>query len=461
MGHLMRCIALVEHWVASGAEVVAVVDRPSLALSRAIEAAGAAVYPIAVEPASPEDAIETVRIARSVGAPWIVADGYSFGESYQRWLRTKDVRLVVIDDHGSRTRHHADLLVDQNLGSRAGDYAGGRYDGQLIVGSRYALIRKEFTTTTAEPTVTNGTRVVVTLGGGRGSRVDAVAADMKEQLTGSVDVATPLGVGFGPPGVMADLLRSATVAVSAAGVTAWELSYLGVPAVLVAVADNQVPVGVALDQAGAAVYLGQLDTLSEDDLTAAVTQLLADPTRREAMAARGRALIDGLGATRVITRLRAPLVSLRPVVTADAQLLWEWANDPVVRSQSFSSDPIGWEDHVTWMERRLSDPECCIYLAEDEDGPWGQIRFEALDRATAEVGVSIAVQARGQHRAAPLIRAGVERLFRESAFSRLRARVKHDNEASRSAFLAADFDECDEDVADGYRTLRYTQDRGA
>lgn len=458
----MRCLALVEQWRSSGADVVVAANSPSDALSHAVNVSGAALHDIAAPSGTPEDAAETLDLAKDLGAAWIVADGYPFGHDFQSLLRVEGVRLLVIDDHGSHVRYDADMVLDQNLRAEPDNYTQRQADASLLLGSRYALLRREFTTAHREAADAIGdTRVVVTLGGDARATVEALAASLHLSLGNGADVVTPAGAGVGAAGAMARLLRSATIAVSAAGTTAWELCHLGIPAVLVAVGDNQEPVGVALDQIGAAAYLGLLDEVTDDDLSAEVAQLLADSARREKMGARGRALIDGRGAARVTTRLRAPLIRLRPVVPTDARLFWEWANDPVVRSESFSSDPIGWEDHVTWMERRLADPECRIYLAEDCEGPWGQIRFEALDSATAEVGVSIAAHARGQHRAAPLIRAGVERLFRETMFTQVRARVKRDNEASRMAFLAADFDECDEQPAEGYRTLLCTQGQEA
>jgi len=39
----------------------------------------------------------------------------------------------------------------------------------------------------------------------------------------------------------------------------------------------------------------------------------------------------------------ACLLRLRPVCADDCRMIWEWANDPLVRSQSFANDPIPWE----------------------------------------------------------------------------------------------------------------------
>ena len=60
----------------------------------------------------------------------------------------------------------------------------------------------------------------------------------------------------------------------------------------------------------------------------------------------------------------ACLLRLRPVCADDCRMIWEWANDPLVRSQSFANDPIPWESHVAWFKRALRDPDMRLYIAE-------------------------------------------------------------------------------------------------
>ena len=72
---------------------------------------------------------------------------------------------------------------------------------------------------------------------------------------------------------MLDLIAGSDVAVSAAGFTPYELACAGVPAVVVSVADNQVPVARALDRAGVAIGSGRRRTAGWQP------PLLAWPTR--------------------------------------------------------------------------------------------------------------------------------------------------------------------------------------
>ena len=64
-----------------------------------------------------------------------------------RWdasFDAKGARVAVIDDLADR-RHDCDLLIDQNLGRRASDYAGRTPAGcRLLIGPQYALLRPEF-----------------------------------------------------------------------------------------------------------------------------------------------------------------------------------------------------------------------------------------------------------------------------------------------------------------------------
>ena len=99
-------------------------------------------------------------------------------------------------------------------------------------------------------------------------------------------------------------------------------------------------------------------------------------------------------------------------------------------------------------------------MAEAEGRPWGLVRFEGVDPSggTAEIGVSVDVDARGGGAAASLIRAGVRHLFRTGAASAVLARVKPDNVPSLRAFRSADF----EVVADAQGAtvhLRYPRGR--
>lgn len=131
---------------------------------------------------------------------------------------------------------------------------------------------------------------------------------------------------------------------------------------------------------------------------------------------------------------------LRAACAEDARLLWEWANDPDVRSASFSSAPIVWESHVAWFEERLSRDASVILIAENEDGrPCGQIRFEQRPDGDWEVDVSIEKTMRRRGLARLLIALGVREMLRLYPGATIHALVKSENAASAKAFEKANF----------------------
>jgi spore coat polysaccharide biosynthesis predicted glycosyltransferase SpsG len=102
---------------------------------------------------------------------------------------------------------------------------------------------------------------------------------------------------------MAALLGAVDVAVAAAGVSAWELACLGVPALLTWVADNQRPVADALATAGAAWDLGPAHSLDDQRLAERLEAFVGLGDELERMSRAGRAFVDGRGAHRLALEL--------------------------------------------------------------------------------------------------------------------------------------------------------------
>src|SRR5581483_8142161 len=79
-------------------------------------------------------------------------------------------------------------------------------------------------------------------------------------------------------------------------------------------------------------------------------------------------------------------LTIREARPEDARLLWEWANDPSVRSNSFNQEPIPWESHLRWYEKRLASPGTRFWLLEVNSVPAGQIRYDRDDEGhSAEI----------------------------------------------------------------------------
>jgi spore coat polysaccharide biosynthesis predicted glycosyltransferase SpsG len=98
---------------------------------------------------------------------------------------------------------------------------------------------------------------------------------------------------------MAALSAQADVAVGAGGGSVWERAVLGLPSVVVPLADNQIAMTTLLDSYGALV------SAELTDLGAAWSRVIDDAELRRSLSERSASLCDGLGAQRVAQALMA------------------------------------------------------------------------------------------------------------------------------------------------------------
>ena len=89
---------------------------------------------------------------------------------------------------------------------------------------------------------------------------------------------------------------------------------------------------------------------------------------------------------------------LRPAVESDRDLVFVWANDPLTRAMSFSSEPISATDHARWFAKALAGHGRRLFVAESDGAPLGVLRldFSTEARHSAEVGINLAESARGR-----------------------------------------------------------------
>jgi len=165
-GHVMRCLTLAEALAERGAHCRFVCREHSgnlmeLIRDRGFDAIGLPVESgrLATEASSDEpigahatwlgadwavDAEQACAALGDMDADWLIVDHYALDVRWERSLRSRCRRLMVIDDLADRI-HDCDLLLDQNLGREPRDYAGLVPDcSAILVGPRFALLRPEF-----------------------------------------------------------------------------------------------------------------------------------------------------------------------------------------------------------------------------------------------------------------------------------------------------------------------------
>ncbi|MGH3761785.1 spore coat protein, partial [Actinophytocola sp.] len=281
VGHLSRCVALAEVAVARGWRV---------RLAGEVAGAGWLLDRLSTLDVPVLPPASLVAQVADLGADVVVVDHYGLGELPE--VRAV-ARLVSISD-GRFGRRAADVVVDANLAP-----APRPPDGSpaLLAGPSFAPLRADVLAARAiraRRIAGRPPRVVVVMGGG--AAADAVSAAMTAlRDTGlALDVlaisATPVPVPSGagqrftvqpPTPSLPTLLADADLVVSAAGVTLLELCCIGVPAVLVRLADNQAAgYRAALDR-DVAAGLGTVADLRS--AAGPLRDLLRDPDARAAL----------------------------------------------------------------------------------------------------------------------------------------------------------------------------------
>jgi UDP-2,4-diacetamido-2,4,6-trideoxy-beta-L-altropyranose hydrolase len=470
-GHIMRCIALAEAWKKNKGDVVFVSAAEIPFAFECIRKERFRLELLTEEPGSEGDALSTKAIAEAHQAGWVVIDGYHFSSDYFQAIRTSRSKILLIDDEGDRDVSVADVVLNQNLHATAEMYPRRECTATLLLGTRFVLLRQEFTGAGPEQPrqiPKTAEKILVAFGGGMPPKASNEILAAVEELGTHVEVAVAgakspqaremnctARVNFlGPLANMAPLMAWADLAVSAAGSTSWELCRLGVPSILIDFARNQRALGQELGSRGIAMYIPGEDAHAASVL-GALNELVPDDCRRREMSKKGMRLIDGRGVQRVVAALRAQDINLRPAIGEDAELLWNWRNDPVVRSSSFSSQPIAWEEHCNWMAQNLRDDDCQTWVAEEAGCPLATLRLKKTSEAEAELGITIAPEFRGQGLAPFLIRMAVTRTAKTWGISKIRALIKPQNLASIKAFEDAGFEFCGPTKVKGYNAVRY------
>lgn len=461
IGHVMRCLALAQAWQDRGGTVAFITATDVSGLTKRVRAEGVEWIKIPSRSGSDDDARITGAIAKNHKASWVVVDGYHFDTAYFTTLKEiSEVKVIAIDDLGRTSVMSSDLILNQNIYASPGLYPEVKVP--LLLGTRYALIRREFIrkgrVERKMPPVAQ--KILVSMGG---SDPDNTALKV---LNAFRDIADPDGpavvilTGYSnshydllvktaenlpgvrvirPTGDMPGLMEWADMAITAAGSTVWEMAFMGLPIITLVIAENQMQVAKELEKYDAIINMGPSGMVDTASLSWTIRAVMQSEDIRRAISSRLRNLVDGEGAARVVMRLLHEKIRMRLVQRADCKMLWEWANEDVVRRMSFNQKSIPWEEHADWFEKKIHDESCYLYIAVlEDDTPIGQIRFDIQDNI-ARVDVSLGKEWRGRNYGSELIRYGIQKLLLDKPDIMIQAHVKSENVASVHAFQKAGF----------------------
>ncbi|MDU4959264.1 MAG: UDP-2,4-diacetamido-2,4,6-trideoxy-beta-L-altropyranose hydrolase [Sporomusaceae bacterium] len=396
-GHIMRCLTLAEFLRRIGAKVSFVCRDLPGNVAYLVEQNGFPVHwlSIADDADWEADACKTAVLVGQGWLPeWLIVDHYGLDARWERLLRPFVRRVMVIDDLANR-EHVCNILLDANFYLQL----AARYekivppDTRLLLGPQFTLLRSEFSQVERHGQCDGSIKRILAFFGGSDptNETEKLLAALKYLPERSFGLDVVVGAGnsrrytiehqcellenvrfFCQVNNMAELMAQADLAIGAGGTTLWERCYLGLPSIVIAVADNQIETSQALAHVGAIHYLGYHADVSVKHIATAIRSLLADSAAFLTMARKAKKLVPVNGTEAVV---RAMLSVGNVLVTSagrkipllnaikKAMLKADWSGKLIVADNDTACLAQYFADEF-WAMPRLADLPYEVLLAE-------------------------------------------------------------------------------------------------
>ncbi len=338
-GHVMRCLTLADQLKRRGAECYfatrlhdghlqdKILERGHFCLSLRKPHNGketTASYADWLGYTQLQDAHEVLSMLDNLKIDLCVVDHYALDSDWESYLKEKVEKIIVIDDLANRM-HQCDVLIDQNAGRTVEDYLALAPElCRFLLGAKYALLRDEFSAlrdSSLNRRKKNGLHsITISMGGvdAANATQDVLQALRKSNLPDDCCINVIVGSKFPwmdeiyktienypwktalliDTSEMGKLLSETDLAIGAAGSSAWERCALGVPSIMIVVAENQRVIAESLKKLNAArVINSQQDILAL--LPEHICNFMNDAELLSTMSSNCSLVADGQGADRV------------------------------------------------------------------------------------------------------------------------------------------------------------------
>lgn len=228
----------------------------------------------------------------------LIVDSYALDEQWELMLRPYCREIMVIDDLANR-RHDCDILLDQNFYlNKDVRYAGLVPEHcKMLLGPEHALLREEFYEAKKHLRKRDGNikNILVFYGGSdltneNEKAIKALVQLHDEGYSFTADIITgvsnsrrkkiekicskyPFFHYYCQVSNMAEFMNQADLMLGAGGSTTWERLYMELPALVTAVAENQIQGCEDCCKAGMINYLGKAKNVTVEIIREAIKQM--------------------------------------------------------------------------------------------------------------------------------------------------------------------------------------------
>lgn len=141
----------------------------------------------------------------------------------------------------------------------------------------------------------------------------------------------------------------------------------------------------------------------------------------------------------VIHSLDLSPISMRVANRNDVDLYFTWANDEMVRHNSFQQDEIQYLNHVNWFTSKIENPHFLFLVFFNQDqSAIGQVRINNIEEEVI-IGISVDKNYRGFGYSPKMLRLACQHFFKNYSENEIFAYIKIENKASIATFKKAGF----------------------
>jgi UDP-2,4-diacetamido-2,4,6-trideoxy-beta-L-altropyranose hydrolase len=341
-GHVMRCLTLAGELSANGVACEFICREHPGHLNAFIRDKGHKVHCLAMGHAEAghlrhglwlgatqaQDAEACLPILLDFDPDWLVVDHYALDAHWESAVLGHCKQLMVIDDLADR-KHTCHTLLDQTLGRTESDYRHLlTLQTQLLCGAEYALLRPEFLAlrpfSLARRKNPQLKKLLISVGGVDKDNLSSelmkilrrsalpfeceihvimgtTAPHLSQIMTDAENMPWTTQVLVGVSN-MAEWMANCDLAIGAAGSTSWERCCLGLPTIMITLAENQILIAKNLAEAGAAAVVKSVGALDEQ-LCAWIHHFANSPQAMSQMSLAASQIVDGKGVCKVTAHM--------------------------------------------------------------------------------------------------------------------------------------------------------------
>jgi len=422
IGHVMRCLTLAHVLRVNGSDVCFVCRDCPGHLQKVIKKQGFRVVLLPKaklgyslkEKDSPyanwlglpwqQDVEEVKNFLKHKPIDWVIVDHYGIDYRWHESIRLYTKKIMVIDDLADR-KLDCDLLLDQTSGRELENYASlipGK--SHLLLGTNYALLRPEFKQIRRKAIDKRRTfdgirQIIVSMGSMDPNNLTGSVLSALEEVKWKHAPIVDVVLGGKAPFLksiidqsknhllevnicqdvsdMSQLMLRADLAIGAGGTTSWERCILGLPSLVVKLAENQVEVIGELVKLGVARRIYEI----ESDVVLECNNLIQKNTLMSLMSENAFKVVDGQGAELAAIYMHPDVtrdgsrITIRNANMHDVDLTFQWQLNPNTRKYFFDPKVPIYDEHLVWFQNILDVPTDFFYIIEKNSKPAGVVRL--------------------------------------------------------------------------------------